>query len=61
MKGSRDAPPRAGAMVEALRGLGYTTASALADIIDNSISAKASKVEINFIWAMDNLIHSAGT
>lgn len=51
MKGSRDAPPRAGAMVEALRGLGYTTASALADIIDNSISAKASKVEINFIWA----------
>jgi hypothetical protein len=51
MNGSRNAPPRAGAMIEALRGLGYTTASALADIIDNSITAKASKVEINFIWA----------
>ncbi len=27
----RDAPPKAAAMVEALRGLGYTTETALAD------------------------------
>ncbi len=46
----RHAPPKAGAMIEALRGLGYTTASALADIIDNSIAARASRVDINFIW-----------
>jgi hypothetical protein len=37
-------------MIEALRGLGYTTASALADIIDNSISAQAENVAILFFW-----------
>ena len=38
-------------MLEALRGLGYSTAAALADIIDNSISAGASEVRIDFAWA----------
>lgn len=38
-------------MVEALRGLGYTTATALADLVDNSISAGASQVEIAFNWS----------
>lgn len=47
---ARHAPPKAGAMVEALRGLGYTVATAIADIVDNSISASASKVEIEFRW-----------
>lgn len=47
----RNAPPRADAMVEALRGLGYTTATALADIVDNSISAGADQVEIGFNWS----------
>jgi hypothetical protein len=52
MKGaSRNAPPRAGAMLEALRGLGYSTAAALADIIDNSISAGATVVRVDFSWA----------
>ena len=49
--GSRNAPPRAGAMLEALRGLGYSTAAALADIIDNSISAGATEVHVDFAWA----------
>lgn len=49
--GFRNAPPRAGAMVEALRGLGYTTETALADLIDNSITAGAKTVEIDFHWA----------
>lgn len=49
--GSRSAPPRASAMIEALRGLGYSTATALADIIDNSISAGAASVSLNFAWA----------
>ncbi|WP_259377137.1 ATP-binding protein [Colwellia sp. BRX9-1] len=53
VSGKRYAPPRAGAMVEALRGLGYTTATAIADIIDNSISAKANRIEVNFTWAED--------
>lgn len=38
-------------MVEALRGLGYNTQTALADIIDNSIAAGASEVRVEFIWA----------
>ncbi|ARN18695.1 ATPase [Piscinibacter gummiphilus] len=38
-------------MLEALRGLGYSTGAALADIVDNSISAKASQVDIVFAWA----------
>ena len=46
----RHAPPRAASMLEALRGLGYSTSSALADIVDNSISAGASSVWIHFDW-----------
>jgi hypothetical protein len=46
----RHVPPKASAMFEALRGLGYTTAAALADLIDNSITALASQVEITFTW-----------
>lgn len=46
----RHAPPKASAMMEALRGLGYSTAASLADIIDNSISAEASEVYIQFDW-----------
>jgi len=37
-------------MIEALRGLGYNAATALADIIDNSISAGASTVDLRFVW-----------
>ncbi|PYF10382.1 histidine kinase/DNA gyrase B/HSP90-like ATPase [Rhodobacter viridis] len=47
----RNAPPVAEAMIESLRGLGYSTATALADIIDNSISAGASEIDIRFDWA----------
>jgi hypothetical protein len=47
---TRNAPPRAMAMLESLRGLGYSTAAALADIVDNSISAGASEVRIDFVW-----------
>jgi len=38
------------AMLESLRGLGYSTGAALADIIDNSISAGASEVRLDFSW-----------
>lgn len=50
---TRFAPPKASAMLEALRGLGYTTSAALADIIDNSISAGATKVNLHFTWDGD--------
>lgn len=39
------------AMLESLRGLGYSTAAALADIVDNSVSAGAQTVRIDFIWS----------
>lgn len=51
---TRNAPPKAGAMMEALRGLGYSTAAALADIVDNSVSAGASEVMIDFAWGGEN-------
>lgn len=47
---TRKAPPRAMAMLESLRGLGYSTAAALADIVDNSISAGAGEVCVDFQW-----------
>ena len=46
----RNAPPRARAMIEALRGLGYSTATALADLVDNSIAAGAGCVNLLFVW-----------
>lgn len=48
---TRQAPPKASAMIEALRGLGYSTAAALADVIDNSISACATDVQVQFDWS----------
>ena len=48
--GARYAPPRASAMIEALRGIGYSPATAVADIVDNSISARAGLVELDFAW-----------
>jgi hypothetical protein len=48
-----DAPPDPGATIESLRSLGYSTSSALADLIDNSIAAQASEILITFRWAPD--------
>lgn len=45
-----EAPPSASSMIESLRGLGYSPATALADLIDNSISAGSSKVDLTFFW-----------
>ena len=41
-------PPNAAALMQSLRDIGYELDTALADIIDNSITAVASKVEIIF-------------
>lgn len=48
--GTRNLPPRAGAMIETLRGLGYSVETALADIVDNSVSAEATEVRVDFVW-----------
>lgn len=43
-------PPKPSALVGSLRGLGYSPETALADLIDNSITAKAIVVEIDLQW-----------
>lgn len=42
--------PGAAAMIETFRAIGYSLETAVADIIDNSISAKAKNVYINRVW-----------
>lgn len=43
-------PPKASAKVEAMRDIGYSLESAVADIIDNSITARAGQVDVRFGW-----------
>jgi hypothetical protein len=47
----RNAPPHASSMLESLRGLGYATSTAIADLIDNSISADADEICVHLEWA----------
>lgn len=49
-----DATPRASALIESLRDIGYTLSTALADIVDNSITAGASSVNIYADTLTDN-------
>lgn len=44
------AAPRASAMIESLRAFGYNLQTAIADLIDNSITAKARNIWLNFCW-----------
>jgi len=46
--------PAAGAMIESLRAYGYSPATAIADIVDNSISAGARNIKITFYWSGRN-------
>lgn len=55
-RNSRQAPPRSAALIETLRGLGYSTATALADLVDNSIAADATCVNLNFTWNGKNSV-----
>jgi hypothetical protein len=43
-------PPHPSALVESLCALGYSLEAAVADLIDNSIAAGASTVDISFEW-----------
>lgn len=47
---SEETPPKASAMINTFRAFGYNLQTAIADIIDNSISAKAENVWINYEW-----------
>ncbi|RYE52053.1 MAG: hypothetical protein EOP48_17265, partial [Sphingobacteriales bacterium] len=45
-----DANPDPASMIETFRAIGYSVRTAIADIVDNSISANAKNVYVNFIW-----------
>jgi len=42
--------PRPSALLESLRSIGYTLETALADIIDNSITANSNNISVRFAW-----------
>ena len=41
-------PPEAETLLEAMRAMGYSVGTALADLIDNSIAARATRVSVTF-------------
>jgi hypothetical protein len=45
-----DVSPDASAMIESMRAQGYTLATAIADLIDNSIAANAKRISLQFVW-----------
>lgn len=42
--------PEASSMIETFRAIGYSIEAAVADVIDNSISAEAKNIWLNFDW-----------
>ncbi|MBI9087796.1 MAG: ATP-binding protein [Desulfobacterium sp.] len=42
--------PSPSALIQSLRDIGYSMESAIADVIDNSITAGAEKINVNFAW-----------
>ncbi len=46
-----DLSPYPSALLESLRSIGYTLETALADIIDNSITAQSKSISVRFLWA----------
>lgn len=44
-------PPNADTMLASIRAIGYNLSMAIADILDNSISARAKNIWIDFDWA----------
>lgn len=49
-RGVIDLPPKASALIEAMRDIGYSIEAAVADIIDNSITARATVIDVRFGW-----------
>ena len=42
--------PAPASMIETFRAIGYSLEAAIADIIDNSISAGANNIYVNSLW-----------
>ncbi len=54
--GGIELPPVAPVLMQSLRAVGYTTPAAVADLVDNSIAAKARHVAIRFTAAPEPLV-----
>jgi hypothetical protein len=50
------AEPEAASMIETFRSIGYTVEAAIADIVDNSISAGAKNIWIDYVWQERNTV-----
>ncbi len=48
---AEEVPPHPSALIESMRALGYSLPSAVADLIDNSISAGARTIDVHCEWA----------
>ena len=48
------AEPEAASMIETFRAVGYNVGSAIADIINNSISAMAKNIWVDYNWEGPN-------
>jgi hypothetical protein len=48
---TEEVPPPASAMIESIRAHGYSTPMGIADLIDNTIFAVATRVWLNFHWS----------
>ena len=48
--------PEARLLLESLRSVGYNEETAIADIIDNCISAKAHEIKIQFDWEKKRIL-----
>lgn len=51
-----EVPPAASQLMQSLRSIGYTTSAALADIVDNSIGAGATRIDIDFAHSPDAVL-----
>jgi hypothetical protein len=54
--GKEEIPPKPASLIETFRAIGYSLPGALADIIDNSISAGAKNVWVNLVWKDDKSV-----
>lgn len=51
-----DLPPNASQLIEGLRDTGYDLQAAIADLIDNSIDAEASKIAVRLVMEADGAV-----
>ncbi len=45
------AEPNPASLIESLRAVGYSLQTAIADLVDNSLTAGATQIEVKFCWA----------